>query len=430
MSYSQQSIAPLQGSSPQLQGSSPQLQGSSPQLQGSSPGLQRQGRLGNSFLQQMLGLGGQGQGQAAAPAVDLAQYEWLLGVYVGSGALSREDAAAMVQSATPAQLQAMMTPGEGAATPPGSALPEANMDMARNSRARPLNWDSTPAPGHISPEAADGQTNAGTATLSETFGLHRTQLMAEDFGEGVTLQQIRSAIALADSLGRGTVSGHLRARLFRINQYAVVETLNVEDSGRYQPGGGNTYCNIYAYDVVTALGAYIPRVWWTPNAIARIQAGEQVAVEYGQTVTELNANALNTWMRTWGAEFGWSQAASMTAAQDAANSGKVAIILAANANPRRSGHINVILAERGDHTAQRHPAAEDGTPGEVEVPLQSQAGASNFKYDDNSRGLNQDQWWENATHTDGAAWINSGSGQSSIITPSDLGRAPAQTPAP
>jgi hypothetical protein len=72
----------------------------------------------------------------------------------------------------------------------------------------------------------------------------------------------RSVRSSAPGAARGTLRGstgdpshvHLRQGR-RISQYAVVETLNVEDSGRYAPGGGSTYCNIYAHDVAHALGA-------------------------------------------------------------------------------------------------------------------------------------------------------------------------------
>lgn len=381
--------------------------------------------------------GGQGPDVPPPPAeLDLAPYEWLLALYTGAGE-TRQQAEALLQAATDTQRALINSPPDAEATPQGGAFPEASIAPHASNRARPLDWSAPPAAGHMSPEAPEGQAGqVSVQTLSATFEQHKNVLFAAEFGAGVTLARVRGAIAFARAVGQQELAQRLQARLFRVNQYAVVETLNTEDSGRYQPGGGNTYCNIYAFDVVTALGAYIPRTWWTATAIQRIEAGDEavsqteyqrradagepvtglIRPQYGETVVELNANSLNTWMRTYGAAFGWTQAADMSAAQDAANGGNVVVILASNADPRRSGHITVVLAESSEHQAAR-----DGQ-GQVIAPLQSQAGASNFKYDNNSAGEGQDQWWENASHTDGAAWINAGSGQSPIVTPESLGR--------
>jgi hypothetical protein len=121
-------------------------------------------------------------------------------------------------------------------------------------------------------------------------------------------------------------------------------------------------------------------------------------------------------MQQWGPSFGWSRAASMTAAQDAANAGSAVALLGANIRSSEPGHISVVLAEKGDLTAARNAA------GEVIAPLQSQAGGVNFKHDNNSSGEGSAQWWEDATHTEGDAWINAGSATSPIITPDTLGR--------
>jgi len=406
-----------------LQGSSPDLQPAAGGLQGGAHGVLqgagaavgagieavRQRTLGNAFLQQLL---------QQRQQVDLSQYEWLVNIYVTTGALEQAEAEALVQAASAAQLQQAMagevTTEDAAA---GGNVPAADLGTSDRSRAQPLDWQSAPRRGHMSPETPDAEGHdAATETMQSTFQEHRSDLMTEDFGAGVTLEQVRQAISLAQLVEQPAVASHLQARLSRVNQHAVVSSLNVEDSGRYAPTGTATYCNIYAYDFVTAMGAYIPRVWWYDAAMRRIEAGEQVAPVYGETVYEVNANGINRWLDTYGAGFGWTQAADMTAAQAAANAGSVVITSAANRNARASGHISVVLPERGDSTAQRH---EDET---VEAPLQSQAGASNFNADHNSRGLGQDQWWEDTTHTNGGAWINRGGAGSPIVTPEALGR--------
>ena len=226
--------------------------------------------------------------------------------------------------------------------------------------------------------------------------------------------------------------------LFRAHQYAIVETLNVTESARYQPGEGKTYCNIYAYDVVTAMGGYLPRVWWTDATWGKIQAGAEivslaalermkkdkedvsnvVAPEYGVTVGEQNANALTKWMHKSGGEFGWSAATDMEAAQTAANQGQIVILLAANKVASKSGHVSVVLAESSEHQAGR-----DETTNKVVVPLQSQAGSKNFKYssEGGAPGSTDKKWWEDAKHKDGAAWIFGGSIQSPLLTTEEIG---------
>ncbi|MBC8064059.1 MAG: SH3 domain-containing protein, partial [Chlorobia bacterium] len=58
----------------------------------------------------------------------------------------------------------------------------------------------------------------------------------------------------------------------------IIAWLDVENSKhkRYLPGGGKTYCNIYAHDYCYLAGVYLPRVWWTGSALVRIGKGENV----------------------------------------------------------------------------------------------------------------------------------------------------------
>ena len=366
------------------------------------------------------------------PPVDLTPYRWLIGVYVRSEALSQEDAEGLLTAASLEQLAATLAVGASDYTAPenAGALPEASIGEDDNNRARPLDWDAPVAAGHIRPEGSD--TEPTGPSLRAVFEGHLADTMVEEFGAGTTLEQVRGAIALAESLGRAGVAAHLQARLSRANQYALVSTLNVEDSGRYAANGATTYCNIYAFDFVTAMGAYIPRTWWYDSVIRRIQAGEQAISQseyearlaagqtvsgfitpiYAQTVREMDADSLNAWMQTWGGSFGWQRAGDMTAAQEAANAGSVVVIQADGSGV--PGHISVVLPEKDGLRAARD------ANGAVTVPLQSQAGALNANHD--SMESSQGQWWSDALHTDGAAWINSGSASSPILTPESLGR--------
>jgi hypothetical protein len=253
-----------------------------------------------------------------------------------------------------------------------------------------------------------------------------------------SLDLVLTAAEVAEYGGNAAAAEKIRDLLFRANQYAIVETLNVTASARFQPGEGKTYCNIYAYDVVTALGGYLPRVWWTDPTWTKIQGGAEivsladlkrmkkdkedvsnvVAPEYGVTVGEQNANALTKWMHKTGGEFGWSAASDMEAAQTAANQGQIVILLAANKVASKSGHVSVVLAESNEHKAGR-----DETTNKVVVPLQSQAGSKNFKYssEGGAPGSTAKTWWEDSKHKDGAAWIFGGAIQSPLLTPEEIG---------
>jgi len=152
----------------------------------------------------------------------------------------------------------------------------------------------------------------------------------------------------------------------------VIEFLQVEKSSRYKPTASATFCNIYAYDYATLMGAYLPRVWWTTAALARLKNGEEVAPAYGQSVTELNANMLYQWFLTWGRDFGW-RSVSANEAQEQANEGKCVIGVAAKLNKSQSGHIVAVAPEGEQGSALR-------VAGMVTTPLQSQAGRTNWRY--------------------------------------------------
>jgi hypothetical protein len=167
---------------------------------------------------------------------------------------------------------------------------------------------------------------------------------------------------------------------------ALNTILNYLDPGksthvRYQPGGGKTYCNIYAYDYAQRCKTYVPRVWWTPAALAKIAQGNVPPVLYGNTVREMTANMLHDWFIDFGGIYGWSRIYDVDALQTDANSGRVCIIVAKRINLARSGHIVAVVPET--------PAVAAARSGGVVVrPVQSQAGAVNFK-----AKVPGNRWW-------------------------------------
>lgn len=166
------------------------------------------------------------------------------------------------------------------------------------------------------------------------------------------------------------------------NSEAIVAHLAVRRSVRYRAAAGLTFCNIYATDYCHLMGAYLPRVWWYPQALEKIQKEETVPVVYGKTVGELNANSLHNWLERWGLTFGWVQA-SFTETQHAVNSGAVGVLTAARKDAARPGHIAVIVPE-----SPKHGKAAWDTEGVCLAPLQCQAGAINKEYWTGAG------WWE------------------------------------
>lgn len=190
----------------------------------------------------------------------------------------------------------------------------------------------------------------------------------------------RAGAASASPLGEPGMPRNRPGSVAALNR--VIDWLGVEQSRRYRPGGGRTYCNIYAYDVAYASGAYLPRVWWTDKAIVDLEAGREVKAQYDRTVREMNANAIHDWLRDYGRRFGWSRTFSMSDLQDCANRGGVAVICARRKDLARSGHIVIVAPETSSVRAMRN------ADGAVTRPVQSQAGSANF-----ARRVPASAWW-------------------------------------
>jgi hypothetical protein len=209
----------------------------------------------------------------------------------------------------------------------------------------------------------------------------------------------RSANAVAQSLNepdqpgrRGQTPQELRDELAVIIDYlAVDKAAHV----RYQPRDGSTFCNIYVHDYCHLAGAYIPRVWWTPDALVRLAQGKTVEPRLGSTIDEQRANDLFRWLKAFGAQFGWRQTSTLTKLQSEVNAGALGLIVARRMLDGKSGHIVMVVPETDVEVAKRNAA------GEVVGPLQSQAGRENFRY-----GTGRLNWWKGAEFADSAFWIH------------------------
>ncbi len=192
-------------------------------------------------------------------------------------------------------------------------------------------------------------------------------------------------------LGRPVRTAGTAEELARIVRY-----LNVELSARYTRTPVTTFCNIYACDYCYLAGVYLPRVWWTERALKQIAAGSAVPVKYAETVAELNANSLYSWLRDFGPAFGWIRATSPDQLQAAANAGQVSVICAQRKQLDKPGHITTVVPE----SDPSHVAERNGT--QIRLPLQSQAGARNFCF-----SCVPGKWWEGAQFQAYGFWIHS-----------------------
>ena len=191
---------------------------------------------------------------------------------------------------------------------------------------------------------------------------------------------------------QGTTPQELRDELARIIDYLAVDK---ETHKRYQPRDGSTFCNIYTHDYCHLAGVYLPRVWWTQDAIERLAQGTKVDPRLGSTIDEQRANDLFRWLNAFGPRFGWRRTSTLTKLQTEVNAGAIGLIVARRKLDGKSGHIVAVVPETSEHSAKRDPT------GEVVAPLQSQAGRINFRY-----GVGKRDWWKGEEFADSAFWLH------------------------
>ena len=125
-----------------------------------------------------------------------------------------------------------------------------------------------------------------------------------------------------------------------LNQFAV------GNNARYISTGGQTFCNIFSWDVTRAMGAEIPH--W-------INAAGKIKEPASSGASEVNVNGTVGWIEHFGVENGWVRT-DAAGAQAAANQGKPAVAMRKNPVPGRHGHIAMVrpgsITGRGPATAQ------------------------------------------------------------------------------
>jgi hypothetical protein len=112
---------------------------------------------------------------------------------------------------------------------------------------------------------------------------------------------------------------------------AVIDQFNVESAERYRPRRNNndTYCNIFVWDVTAALGCEIPHY-------ADPVTGAPMSYPNVKGAREQGAIAMEQWLETYGARYGWRETDAQTA-QQYANEGRPAVTTS-----RSAGHTQMV----------------------------------------------------------------------------------------
>lgn len=124
----------------------------------------------------------------------------------------------------------------------------------------------------------------------------------------------------------------------------VVNFLDVENSLRYKPKE-KSYCNVYASDLIKLVGGYLPRVWWTENAISELYRGENLSCIYDKTVEELNTNMMFEWLQKFGDQYSWNEVPNYKELKKKVRkNGTVGIVV--NKRQAKSGHISIVYRKK------------------------------------------------------------------------------------
>lgn len=136
--------------------------------------------------------------------------------------------------------------------------------------------------------------------------------------------------------------GQRNASIYR----SVIDQFNVENNSRYavnKQGIGDTYCNIFTWDVTRAMGAEVPHFIETSTG--------RPVTSGGEGITELDANGVNDWLNKYGQSYGWTKV-SAEEAQYYANNGMPAITSWKNSSGH--GHLQVVSpSQDGSYNAAR-----------------------------------------------------------------------------
>lgn len=159
-----------------------------------------------------------------------------------------------------------------------------------------------------------------------------------------------------------------------INQFAVGVNRRYRIRDTSGDGVADTFCNIFAWDVMSAMGVQLPH-WVTGNGVP--------AKPFAPGAYELDANSVNRWLNDQGGQHGWKEI-SPEEAQRMANLG-MPVVASQYVSP--IGHIGVVrpgefsssrgpaLAQAGATNINQGRAYDYFTPGKVQFFVNTSGGA-------------------------------------------------------
>lgn len=109
---------------------------------------------------------------------------------------------------------------------------------------------------------------------------------------------------------------------------AVIDQFKVESNPRYEPSGGNTYCNVFAWDFANAMNAILPHWVMSPSG--------NPALPGAIGAREQLANDIADWLEVHGSRFFWAEVTAEEA-QMHANAGRP--VVAVWKNTGGVGHV-------------------------------------------------------------------------------------------
>jgi len=150
----------------------------------------------------------------------------------------------------------------------------------------------------------------------------------------------------------------------------------------YQTSIQATYCNIFDWDVMGAMGVHFPH-WAKGDGDYNVPGRAAVKTPYqpapgasGQSgMYELSANMLYVWIVNYGKDYGWTEV-DPTIAQNRANNGFPTVTVCRNKNDSSSGHVQVVRPETSTYKYNVPPSGYPNGTGCVIA----QAGGTNFNY--------------------------------------------------
>ncbi|MCL2671161.1 MAG: SH3 domain-containing protein [Clostridiales bacterium] len=246
------------------------------------------------------------------------------------------------------------------------------------------------------------------------LGYVEKKYVAVPHGVNTTVTNSPNASVISRALTNNPALHNLPGARGPVAYNEIIDQFQVETNTRFLPGGGFTYCNIYCWDVMTAMRVHFPH-WLKPDGKTPYlpAVGESYAAVLALGCYEVNANTYYNWVETNGAAYGWVEV-DPTVAQVRANNGFPTITTWKNPTGG-SGHVQVV---RPEAVTVKYAGATGATGGAIV----SQAGSNNYNLGPAGRAYGANfprDGFKYYTHDGGGFTVGGGTEQATSIHPLD-----------